>query len=152
MTPYPGIAPPLDSHDCLIALVHSLGTLWETALSGVLLSLSMILVCRWQDCPRQRPLAVWTFFIRPQTYLPPRRRPWAWHEMGWGCQILWAHNNHYKKKKKKKKIKNEFGFHTKILTIDTIKITSFILSSHLLLLLLLFFFFTFMCEKGVTSA
>ena len=93
MTTYFGIAPLLYSYDCLIALVLSLGTLWETALGGVPLSPSMILVCRGQDCPRQRLLAVWTFFIRPQTYLPLRCGPWAWHEMDWGCQILWPHKN-----------------------------------------------------------
>ena len=92
MTAYPGIVPPLYSHDCLIALVLSLGMLWETVLGGMPLSPSMILVCRGQDCPWQRPLAVWTFFIRHQTYLPPRCGPWAWHEMGRGCQILWPHS------------------------------------------------------------
>ena len=35
VTTYPGIAPLLYSHDCLIALVLSLGTLWEVALGGV---------------------------------------------------------------------------------------------------------------------
>ena len=48
VTTYPRIAPLLDSHDCLIALVLSLWTLWETALGGVLFSPSMILVCRGQ--------------------------------------------------------------------------------------------------------
>ena len=55
---YLGIALPLYSHDCLIVLVISLGTLWETALGGVPLSPSMILVYEGQDCPRRRPLAV----------------------------------------------------------------------------------------------
>ena len=77
VTTYPGIAPPLYSHDCLIALVHSLRTLWETALGGVLLSPSVISVCREQDCPRQRLLAVWTFFVRSRTFLPPRCGPRA---------------------------------------------------------------------------
>ena len=61
VTAYPGIAPPLYSHGCLVALVLFLGTLWETALSGVSLSPSMISVCLEQDCPRQRLLAIWTF-------------------------------------------------------------------------------------------
>ena len=39
----------------------SLGTLWETALGGVPLPPSVISVCREQDCPRQRLLAVRTF-------------------------------------------------------------------------------------------
>ena len=38
VTAYPGIALPLYSHDCLIALVLSLGTLWETAFGGMPLS------------------------------------------------------------------------------------------------------------------
>ena len=75
------------------------GTLWETALGGVPLSPSVISVCREQDCPRQRLLIVWTFFIRPRTFLPPRHGPWAWYEMSWGCQILWPHTIQLKKKK-----------------------------------------------------
>ena len=93
MTAYPGIAPPLYPHDCLVALVLSLRTLWETALGGVLFSPSMISICQEQDCPRQHLLAVWTFFIRPRAFLPPRCRPWAWYGMGRGCQILWPHNS-----------------------------------------------------------
>ena len=58
VTVYPGIAPPLYSHGCLIALVLSLGTVWETALGGVLLSPFVISVCQEQDCPRQRLLIV----------------------------------------------------------------------------------------------
>ena len=65
MTAYLEIAPPLYSHGCLITLVLSLGTLWETALGGVPLSPSVISVFREQDCPRQRLLVVWTFFVRP---------------------------------------------------------------------------------------
>ena len=38
VTAYPGIASPPYSRDCLIALVLSLGTLWETVLGGVSLS------------------------------------------------------------------------------------------------------------------
>ena len=94
VTVYPGIASPLYSHGYLIALALSFGTLWETALSGVPLSPSAISVCREQDCPQQRLLAVWTFFVRPRTFLPPRRGPWAWYEMGQGCQILWPHKCH----------------------------------------------------------
>ena len=92
MTAYPGIAPPLYSHGRLIALVLSLGTLWEIALGGVLLSPSVISICREQDCPRQRLLAVWTFFVRSRTFLPPRCGPWASYENGQGCQILWPHS------------------------------------------------------------
>ena len=54
---------------------------------------SVTSVRRGQDCPQQRLLAVWTFFIRPQTFLPPRRGTWAWYEMGWSCQILWPHTS-----------------------------------------------------------
>ena len=68
MIAYPGTAPLLYSHGCLIALVLSLGILWETVLGGVLLSPSVISVCQEQDCPRQRLLTVWTFFIRPRTF------------------------------------------------------------------------------------
>ena len=93
MTTYLGIALPLYSHGWLIALVLSFGTLWEIAFGGVPLFCPMISVCREQDCPRQRVLTVWTFFIRPRTFLPPRRGPWAWYEMGRGCQILWPHNS-----------------------------------------------------------
>ena len=91
MTAYPRIALPLFTHGCLIALVLSLRTLWETTLGGVLLSPSMILVCREQDCPRQRLLTVRTFFVHPRTFLPPRHGSWAWYEMGRGYQILWPH-------------------------------------------------------------
>ena len=38
VTAYPGIAPPLYSHVWLVALVLSLGTLWEIALGGMPLS------------------------------------------------------------------------------------------------------------------
>ena len=84
MTACPRIALPLFSHGCLIALVLSLGTLWETDLGGVLLSPSMILVCREQDCPRQRLLAIRTFFVRLQTFLPPRHGSLGliWNEPG----------------------------------------------------------------------
>ena len=68
MTSYPGTAPPLYSHDYLIALVLSLGMFWGTALSGMPLSPSVILVCREQDCSRQHLLTVWTFFVRPRTF------------------------------------------------------------------------------------
>ena len=77
MTTYPRIALPLFSHGCLVALVLSLGTLWETALGGVSLFPSVILICREQDYPQRRLLAVWTFFVRRRTLLPPRRGPWA---------------------------------------------------------------------------
>ena len=93
MTAYPGIAPPLYSHGWFVALVLSLGTLWETAFGGVLLLPSVISVYREQDCPRQRLLAVWTFFVRPRIFLPSRCEPWAWYEMDWGCQILWPHTH-----------------------------------------------------------
>ena len=61
----PKIALPLFSHDCFAALVLSLGTLWETAFGGVLLSPSVLSGCQEQDCPQQRLLAVQTFFIHP---------------------------------------------------------------------------------------
>ena len=76
MTAYPRITLPLFSYGCLVALVLSLGTLWETALGGLLLSPSVISVCREQDCPQQRLLAVQTFFVRFQTFLPLRRGHW----------------------------------------------------------------------------
>ena len=70
-----------------------LGTPGEAVLKGLPLSPSVTSV-RWgQDCPLQRLLAVWTFFVRPRTFLPPRRGPWAWYEMGRGCQTLWPHNS-----------------------------------------------------------
>ena len=93
MTAYPGIAPPIYSHGCLIALVLSLGMLWETAFGGVPLSPSVISVCWEQDCPRQCLLAVWIFFVRPWTFLLPRHGLWAWYEMDRDCQILWPHNS-----------------------------------------------------------
>ena len=89
---YFGIALPLYSHNWLIALVLSLGTHWETAFGGVPLSPSVILVCREQDCLRQRLLAIRTFFIRSRTFLPPQHGPWAWYEMSQVYQILWLHN------------------------------------------------------------
>ena len=38
-------------------------------------------------------LAIWTFFVRPRTFLPPQRGSWAWYEMGQDCQIFWPHSN-----------------------------------------------------------
>ena len=71
----------------------SLGTLQGTAFGGMPLPPSVISACREQDCPRQRLLAVWTFFVHPRTFLPPRHGPRAWYEMGQGCQILWPQNS-----------------------------------------------------------
>ena len=63
MTAYPRIVLPLFSHGCLVALVLSLGTLWETALCGVLPSPSVISGCWERNCHRQRLLTVWTFLF-----------------------------------------------------------------------------------------
>ena len=54
-----------------------------------------------QNCPRQRSLTIWTFFVHPRTFFPPRHEPWAWYEMDRDCQIPWPHNNilkHFKMK------------------------------------------------------
>ena len=52
VTTYPRIALSLFSHSCLVALVLSLGVLWEIALCGVPLSPSVISVCVfWQFGP-----------------------------------------------------------------------------------------------------
>ena len=51
VTAYLGISPPLYFHGCLIALVLSLGMVWETALGGVPLFPFVISVYREQDCP-----------------------------------------------------------------------------------------------------
>ena len=48
MTAYPRIALPLFSYGCLVALVLSLGMLWETAFGGMPLSPFVISVCREQ--------------------------------------------------------------------------------------------------------
>ena len=89
VTAYPRIALPLFSHRCLVAPVLSLGT--PCALGGVPLSPSMISVCREQNCPQQRFLAVRTFFIHSRTFLSLQRGPWAWYEMGRGFQNLWPY-------------------------------------------------------------
>ena len=49
----------------------------ETASGGLALSLSVILACRGQGRPRQYILAAWILFVRPRTFLPPPRGPWA---------------------------------------------------------------------------
>ena len=90
----PRIAPPPCSHGWPTVLVLFLfGAPREAVFKGVPLFPSVTLVCQGQDCPRQHLLTVWTFFVRPRTFLPPRRGPWAWYEMGRGCQILWPHNS-----------------------------------------------------------
>ena len=66
------------------ALETSFGMLEETASGGVVLSLSVILICRGQSCPRQYILAVWILFVRPRTFLLSRHRPWAGYEMDRG--------------------------------------------------------------------
>ena len=65
LTVSPWIAPPPYSHSWLIALVLSLGTLWEVAFGGVPLFSFVILVL----------LAIWTFFVCPRTFFPPRCKP-----------------------------------------------------------------------------
>ena len=77
VTAYPRIALPLFFHGCLVAPVLSLRMLWETALGGVRLSPSVISVRQGQGHLRQYILAVWTFFVRPRTFLPPQHGPWA---------------------------------------------------------------------------
>ena len=80
----------------IVLVLFLFGTPEEAVFKGVPLFPSVISVCRGHDCPRQRLLAVWTFFVRRRTFLPPRRGLWAWYEMGWGCQILWPHNSPFK--------------------------------------------------------
>ena len=93
MTAYPRIALPLFSHGCLVALVLSLGTLWETALGGVPPSPSVISVCREQDCPRQRLLAVRTFlFVLGHFFLLDVGLGLNMR-LGRGYQILWPHKS-----------------------------------------------------------
>ena len=94
------IAPPPYSHGWLITLVLSLRTLWKAAFGSVTLFPSVTSVCQGQDCPWQRLLAIWTFFIRPRTFLPPQCWLWAWYEMGQGCQILWPHKRSFKTNKR----------------------------------------------------
>ena len=72
-----GIASLPCSYGWPTALGLSFRKLKETALSGVALSPSMILVCREQGCPQQYILVVWTFFVHPRTFLSPRYGPWA---------------------------------------------------------------------------
>ena len=77
VTVSPGIAFLSCSYGWPTALGTSFGMLEETAFGGAVLSPSVILVCRGQGRPRQYILAVWILFVRPQTFLPPRRWPWA---------------------------------------------------------------------------
>ena len=77
MTASPGIASLSYSYGWPTALGISFEMLEETALGGMALSPSVILVCRGQGYPLQYILAVWTFFVRLQTFLPPRHRPRA---------------------------------------------------------------------------
>ena len=63
------------------------------SLGDVALFSPMILAYRGEGRPWQYHLVVWIPFIRPQTLLPPRCRPWAWYQMGWSPQILWPHNS-----------------------------------------------------------
>ena len=82
VTTYPRIALPLFSHGCLVALVLSFGTLWETALGGMPPSPSVISVCREQDCPRQCLLTVRTFsFVLGHFFLL---------DVGLGLNMRWA--------------------------------------------------------------
>ena len=65
------------SYGWLIGLGTSFGMLEGTASGDVVLSSSVILVCRGQGRPRQYILAVWIPFVRPRAFLPPRHGPWA---------------------------------------------------------------------------
>ena len=77
VTASPGIAPPPRPHSWPTVLVLLFGMPGEAVFKGVPLSPSVTLVRRGQGCPRQRLLAAWTFFVHPQTFLFPRRGPWA---------------------------------------------------------------------------
>ena len=65
-----------------IRLGTSFGMLEGTAFGSVVLSLSVILVCRGQGRLWQYILVVWIPFIRPRAFLPPQQGPWARYEMG----------------------------------------------------------------------
>ena len=60
-----------------IGLGTSFGMLEGTASSDVVLSSSMILVCRGKGRPRQYIPIVWIPFVRPRAFLPPRHGLWA---------------------------------------------------------------------------
>ena len=77
VTASPGIAPPPCSHSWPTVLVLLFGMPGEAVFKGVPLSPSVTLVRRGQGCPWRHLLAAWTFFVHPQTFLPPRRGPWA---------------------------------------------------------------------------
>ena len=77
MTVSPGIVFLPRSYGWSIGLGIFFGMLEGTASSDVALSLSVILVCRGQGRPWQYILAVWIPFVRPRTFLPSRRGPWA---------------------------------------------------------------------------
>ena len=70
---------------------------WEAIFKGRLLFLLMILVGWGQDCPRRCLLAIWTPFVHPWTFLPPRHGPWALYEVGQGCWVLRPHRSIGKK-------------------------------------------------------
>ena len=83
VTAFLRIAPPPRPHSCPIILVLLFRTTGRVVFEGVLLSPSMNLVGWGQDGPRWRLLAAWAFLTHPQMFLPSRRGPWAWYEMGW---------------------------------------------------------------------
>ena len=68
---------------------------WEVIFKGMPPFLLMISVGRGQDCSRRCLLEVWTLFIHPQAFLPPRHGSWALYEVGQGCWVLWPHNTCY---------------------------------------------------------
>ena len=94
MTASLGIAPPPRPHSWPTVLVFLFGTSGEAVFEGMPFSPSVTSVHWGQGCPRQCLLAAWTFFVHLQTFLFPRRGPWAWYEMSRGCHILWPHKYH----------------------------------------------------------
>ena len=86
-----GIAPPPCPYSLPTVLVLLFGMPGRAVFEGVPLSSSMTLVCWGHDCPRRCLLTVWTFLVHPRMFLFPWRGPWAWYEIGQGCQILRPH-------------------------------------------------------------
>ena len=84
VTASPGIGFIPCSYGWLTVLGTSFGMLEEIASGGVVLSPSMISVCRGQGCSQQYILAVWILFVRPWTFLHSQHGPWARYEMGQG--------------------------------------------------------------------
>ena len=96
VTASPRIAPSPRPHSWPTVLVLLFGTPRRTVFEGMPLSPSVALVCRGQDCPRRCLPVAWTFLVHPRMFLLPRRGPWAWYEVGRGCQILRPHNCNYR--------------------------------------------------------